>query len=376
VKREERSASTTGSSVDAALAFLMRLPPAVQHAIYEHFHEAQAVPHNEQFMHRRASRVTRALHEARHLLGRAPTVREYEDLRRAHPQCEWPTARSVPRWLGVRGWNNALALAGIEAVVEGDYIECPGPQAYRPDELISALQECAVDLGQVPGRNDYFAWRRRPDVEQRPGRRPRSYNPFDRVLGSFREARIAAGLVDADAAAAPAVQAVHALIRLPKWGIGEDEVLEHIRLVVERVGGPMTASRYERERRAIFAETSAKGHPVALASIATVYRHFRFWSKALEAAMVTVAPQRRPSTLKPPRVYKFTDDQMLRVVSEAHDAMGGAFTCEAYKRWRDAVATATPQRRAMLPHATTVRKHFGSWMIAVDRMYEWRRSNA
>jgi hypothetical protein len=283
-------------SEEAALAFLLRLDPAVQHAVYEQFGEVLAVPRNEQFANRRVSRVARALREAKRLLGKSPSVREYEQLRRAHPEWEWPSEQSVTRWLGLRGWNNALVRMGLEAVVEGDVIETPGPQSYRPDEVIGALRDCASELGYVPSYNDSFGWVRRPDVEARPGRRPRSFQPFNRIFGSFREARLAAGLVENELAA----PTVHEIIRLPKWGTDPEEVLRHIRLVAKRVNGPMTAARYERERRALFAETKAARRPVALASSATIYRHFRYWSAALEAARIfDDRGEQQPSGLLP-----------------------------------------------------------------------------
>lgn len=355
------------ASEDAALAFLLRLDPATQHRVYERYGEALAVPAEERFSHRRVHRVARALHEAHHGLGRSPSVREYEQLRRRHPENDWPSEQSVKRWLGVRTWNNALVRIGLEAVVEGDVIETPGPQAFRPEEAIRAIQECAADIGAVPSYNDYFGWVRRPDVEDRAGRRPRSFQPFNRLFGSFREARIAAGLTDYETA----TPAVHAVIRVSRWGMTREELLEHIRVAAARVDGPMTAVRYERERRDIFVETRATGRPLALASLSVVYRHFRYWSAALDAAGLLDRPETRL-----PAVTKFSDAQMLSIVSRAYDETDEVFSCEAYKRWRERTSRLDPRLRSTLPHASTVRKHFGSWMLAVERLLEWRENAA
>jgi hypothetical protein len=361
---------------EAALAFLLALEPSCQYGVYERLGELLAVPDGEQFPRRRLSRVARALHEAKRELGRSPSVREYEALRRAHPEWEWPSERSVKRWLGVRSWNDALVRVGLEPVVDGDVFERPGPCAYRPNDLIEALQQCAEEIGRVPiSFNDYLGWALRPDVRERPGRRPTSLGPFDRIFGGFPQARVAAGLVDGDQSdGVPFDLAIHVAAN----GITEEEVLEHIRLVAERLGGPMSSAEYNRERRAYFLETLAAGRPYALASVQTIYRHFRYWSAALSAAGVDCPDAETYEAVyaktRPPRP-EFTKEQMLAALSEGYDAAEESFTSAAYARWRARVCAAEPRRRSMLPHGATIRKKFGTWKLAVDRMHEWRRAN-
>ncbi len=320
---------TDRSSEEAALAFLLHLDPAVQHEVFERFGEILSIPTGHGDV-RRLRDVVRALREARSVLGRSPSLREYRELRRVHPEWTWPPERSVVRWLGVRGWNNALVRAGLEAVTDGDVIEVPGPHAYRPEELVDALQECARDLGRVPSPTEYWSWRRRPDVDNRLGRRPRSLNPFSRVFGSFHKARVAAGMI-IDASPAPAA---HHVIRVAQWGTSDAELLEHIRLVAYRVGGPMTMTRHAKERRAIFLETSASGKPLAIASSDTISRRFTFWGAALYAAGVTGSAL-LPDLRRPKGPFsRYMDDQVLAILSEAHDDLAESLTCEAYKRWR------------------------------------------
>src|SRR5215212_1968829 len=119
---------------DAAIAFLLRLDPATQREVLNRYEEALQVELDTTA--RRLRRVVGALHEAVRSLGRAPSVREYKGLRRDHPERGWPDPRSITRWLGVRGWNEALVRLGLEPVLEGDSVEAPIGPAYTLAEVI------------------------------------------------------------------------------------------------------------------------------------------------------------------------------------------------------------------------------------------------
>src|SRR5690349_8667941 len=104
---------------DAALAFLLSLDTATQREVLERFEE---VLQDEPLSHaRRLRRIAAAFFQARRALGgRSPSVREYKALRRDHPEWGMPAPQSVTRWLGVRGWNDALVRMRLEPVLEGD----------------------------------------------------------------------------------------------------------------------------------------------------------------------------------------------------------------------------------------------------------------
>ena len=59
-------------------------------------------------------------------------------------------------------------------MVPGDALESQLGPAFTADEARAALREWAHDMGDVSGFNAYHAWAHRPDVRQRPGRRPLS----------------------------------------------------------------------------------------------------------------------------------------------------------------------------------------------------------
>lgn len=110
-----------GEAEEAAIAFLMQLDPASQLEVLRRFEEVLQLEGDSQS--RRLRRVALALHEARRLFGRSPSVREYKAMRRKHPEWGWPDPRSITRWLGVRSWNDALVRLRLEPVLEGDVIE-------------------------------------------------------------------------------------------------------------------------------------------------------------------------------------------------------------------------------------------------------------
>jgi HNH endonuclease len=223
---------------DAAIAFLLRLDPATQRELLERFGEVMEEEPLSQS--RRLRRVAAALYEAKRALGgTSPSVREYRRMREEHPEWGWPAPGSVTRWLGVRGWNDALVRMRLEPVLEGDVIEGGLGPTYSIDEVVQALRSCAADLGRAPTITDYLAWQRRPDVRERPGRRPASTWVFNRIFGGFPAARVAAGLVESGPAAHP----TGLILRTHKYRLSDEQILEDIRFAAARIEGGVTAAR-------------------------------------------------------------------------------------------------------------------------------------
>lgn len=336
----------TEEAADAAMAFLMKLDPAVQRAVLERFEEALAVAPSESSDHRRIRRAGRALHEAKRILGRSPSVREYKKLRREHPEHEWPETRSVTRWLGVRSWNDALVRMRLEPLAEGDVIEGAIGPTYTVEDVLQALRDCAHDLGQPPTITDYFFWVRHPDVRDRPGRRPGSTWIFNRIFGGFRQARIAAGLEDGDPTAAHPTEV---LIRSANYRLPDEQILDDIRLAASVVDQPLTQTVYDRARATIYRESKAAGRPRALAGVGTIYRHFRYWAAALEAAGVEIPDPDTRSTK-----HRLQKEQLLHALSEGYEAAKGRYTQNAYLAWRDRECERDPRRRRTLPGSATI----------------------
>jgi hypothetical protein len=351
-----------GEAEDAALAFLLQLDPATQREVLERFDQVLQAEGDTQS--RRLRRVAQALHDAKRILGKSPSVREYKALRRERPMEGWPDPRSVTRWLGVRGWNNALVRMRLEPVLDGDEFECTIGPTYSIDEVIRAVRDCAQDLGRPPTLTEYLAWQRRPDIRDRSGRRPASTWVFNRIFGGFPAARVAAGLVEGDPTTA---HPSDLLLRTANYRLSDAQILEDMRFAASRISGPLTGTVYDRERRLVYRETRLAGHPRALVGVGTIYRHFRTWSAALESAGLAerrfVAP-----TPESQRRRRFTNERLLDALSAAQDSLGDGLTHDGYLAWRDEQLDRDPENSRLLPSSPTIIRRFGTWNQAVERM--------
>lgn len=357
---------------DAAIAFLLQLDPATQREVLERYEEALQVELDT--TSRRLRRIAVALHQTSRTLGRSPSLREYKALREKHPERGWPDPRSITRWLGVRSWNDALVRMRLEPVLEGDAIEGAIGPTYSIDEVIRAVRDCADDLGRAPTITDYFAWQRRPDVRERPGRRPGSTWVFNRIFGGFPQARVAAGLVEGEQTAA---HPSDLLLRSANYRVTREQILDDIRCVAARTRGHLTATVYDRERRLVYQETKAEGRPRALAGVGTIYRNFFSWTAALEAA--ALEKTRRVAAPGDLRGGRLSNEQVLRALSDANEAVEGRLvtplerlTKERYEAWREQESERDPARRSTLPSYQTIWRRFGGWKTALERTYEWR----
>jgi HNH endonuclease len=346
---------------DAAIAFLLRLDPVTQSEVLRRFEEVLQRELDTESSRER--KVATALHEAKRTLGKPPSIEQYNALRRAHPERGWPDPRSVKRWLGVRSWNDALVRVRLEPVLEGDTIEGALGPIYSVAEVVQAVRDCADDLGRVPTIGDYFAWQRRPDVRERAGRRPASTWVFDRIFGGFRRARVAAGLVEDEPTAAHPSDVV---LRSANYRVTDEQILEDIRYAAARTSDPLTARVYDRERRLVYQETKAAGHPRALTGVTTIHRRFRLWPAALEAAGIAKRP--RAQFVDQRETRRLSDDQLLGAMSDAYDELGKQLTVRSYAAWRDRQAADDLAKRRALPSHPTIARRFGSWKRAHQEM--------
>jgi hypothetical protein len=336
---------------DAAIAFLLRLDPATQREVLRRYEEV--LQEELDTSSARLRRIAVALHQTTRTLGHPPSVREYKRLRDERPERGWPDQRSITRWLGVRSWNDALVRMGLTSVLDGDEIEGSIGPAYSIGEVIEAVRACAADLGRPPTITDYLAWQRRPDVRERPGRRPASTWVFNRIFGGFPPARVAAGLVEGDVTAA---HPSDLLLRTANYRLSTEQIIQDIRDVAARTADKVTATVYDRERRFVYIETKALGKPRALAGVGSIYRHFGTWTAAVEAAGVT-----RPTTDRG-RPPAFTDDALLEAVRNAASVTSDDLTISAYEQWRENERDGNSEAP---PTYTTIHRRFGGFPQAM-----------
>jgi hypothetical protein len=202
------------SSPEAKLVWgaLQTLGEAELHLVFDRLQQHVLVPEVRKGTHaQKVARAIGALREASDIArleqGAASLadveLRQdtYVRLRSLQPDRGWPPATSVKRWIG-GGWNDALRLASLQPVFDGDaLVHEVGPKFTR-EELVDVIKQYAAECPeQIPTLRGLVMWAKRPDVLARPGRRPRSLGPYTRAFDNWADALAAAGLVSGASAA-------------------------------------------------------------------------------------------------------------------------------------------------------------------------------
>jgi hypothetical protein len=122
-----------------------------------------------------------------------------------------------------------------------------------------------------------------------------------------------------------------------EYRISDDSLLEGVREIERRLGRSPRVAEYLRERRLIFEETLAEGHPRAIASYGKLNRRCEGeWDSILINAGLAPLGGRATGrrTLAPPKGPRVTKDVIRRALREAYEAEGDPFTVSAYMHWR------------------------------------------
>lgn len=304
---------------------------------------------------RRADAIT-ALREAAEILGHSPSVREYEELRKSRRDLELPVESSIRTRLG-GGWNDCLGRAQLETVDELDVPAVVQPR-FTEEDILVALRECNADLGEVPKVFTYRAWARRPDVQARPGKRPKTEGPMTRIYGSFPAALRAAGL---------ASERIRRRRRVDptEWSYQDAEIFAALRMVAERCGFSPSVKEYVQARKELMASYGDSDEALPIPAPSTITHRFRTWAAALEAAELPER-RRRPYGRRAPIEPIYTDDDVLTWVARAYAEIGEPFTEAAYKSWRTQMKFREPASR--IPSSWTAAARFRGWSALASRI--------
>jgi hypothetical protein len=358
----------------AVWAAIQALDPADQHDILAELRSLLAVAHVEGSCEQtRIARAVTALREAAQILGHSPSIAQYEGIRKVKPELGWPPEGSLRRWFGRVSWNECLKRAHLDAHPDGDVVvRSLGPK-LAPEEITDALKACSEDVcaDRPPAINEYLAWARRPEVKARPGRRPLSQEPFERVFGSYRNAVVASGLTaEREAVHDP----VTGRIRSASYFISDEESASAIREVRERIGHTPRSTEYVRERDAVITDSLEAGRPRTLPSLNVIFRRFHSWDEALTAAGLEPLGGRRTSKgrLNLPHGPLYPDEEILETLRQAYAEIGPPFTTTRFIAWRKRRLAEAPSGEALwlprrIPSWEVVHSRFGSWAVAVGR---------
>jgi len=290
------------------------------------------------------------------VLDHSSSVKDYRAVREALPELNLPPDGTIRRWLGA-SWNGCLRRAFLEAVTDGDFASRPIGlnDRYDDEEVLQATRECTSELGHAPTITEYFQWARRPDVRERPGRRPLSFQPFMR-FGGLRAALVAAGVIGENGARYAANGRVLPL----RYRYRNDDITGALLMVAARLGRSPRPAEYQMERQRIHDELLPQGEIRPLPSMDVVRKRYGFWNAALEkAALAPVADPSHPNLGK--RYPSYSPAEKLDWIRRAWAECGEPFTAATYKRWRVRTIKTTG---AAIPCLPNLERTFGGWKRA------------
>lgn len=304
----------------------------------------------------RDDRVRKAvvdLHIAADIYGHSPSVKEYRRLCEEQPELKLTPEGTIRRWLG-GGWNDCLRLSGLDTVSDGDFAARPSGTTYRfpAEDVYQAVRDCTVDLGHAPSWSEYFAWVDRPDVQERPGRRPRSNHPFER-LGGFRTVLVAAGVLDEEETRL----GVDGRLLPLRYAYTRDDFIRALASFAASEGPPLRQARYTRWRETVHREARARGELVALPAADTIRAFFGSRNAALEAAGLPPVEARQPSFTGKKRP-SYAREEKIDWLQQAWAEIGEPFTSVAYENRRRARTDAGLEPG---PSLTSLAGTFGTW---------------
>lgn len=353
----------------AVWAAIEMLEPGQQHEIYRLLAGGLAVPENERSpLAQRQARVVAALRQAADLLegegkGRLVGVDAYRRLREEHRGLGWPPDGSLRRWVG-GSWNDALRLAALDPVPDGDALVREHGGGFTRGECLAAVKEYVKESGdQLPAMWRYMTWAGRRDVRARPGRRPLSQHPFDRNFEGWGDVLVQAGLVAGNSttgvprgmsAAASTAEPPHGardngdgerprvrVFSRSGYGYKPEQIRAGLREIAERLadGERLTTTVYARERQRLIEDEDARGLPPrAFPSVSLIQKRFEHWDDALVDAGLPPANGRhiKAGYRTGPRPKRVTNEEILAAIREAHEAVAddGQLTTVAYGAWR------------------------------------------
>jgi hypothetical protein len=312
------------------------------------------------------------------------TEQEYERLRRLNDGEQWPPPSTIRRWIGA-GWNDALRDAKLQPVFDGDALVVElGPKFTRGD-VLAALSEYAEEgVEEIPTVRGFLAWSRRPEVMARPGRRPRSLGPLNRLFPlGWPQVLAAAGLIAPEDAPDSDVgmRGESWGAARPAWGTGY--TVEHVRQALRECAGVLGRSpkmgEYQAWREDRFVEQREQGLlPKAIPSSSLIQNRFATWDDALvDAALEPARGRSRPTRSGdyPPRPKRIRDEEIFAAVCEAFEKVGRPFTVSTYSAWRKEKVVELRRRRKLdkVPSYHVMHERFGSFEETVRRAREWQK---
>jgi hypothetical protein len=370
----------TDPTADIVWAAIQTLDEAAKHEVLAHLRDHLAVPDARQTDRQvQVAKAVAALREAAEILAARGdsdglTSYRYEELRRElDRKGDWPPESSIRRYVAGT-WNDALRRAQLDPVADGDAFRTQLGGRLTREECAAAVRQCAEETNNpLPGFWDYINWAKRPDVRRRPGRRPHSQTPFDRLFDGWASVLVAAGLAQEGANVGRANKVPGASTRSRTgYGWTEEQLGDALRTIAARLGRSPKTTEYAREREDLLAEREEAGEPpIAFPSMAVIQNRYRSWDAALVDAGLepTNGKHEKRGCAKRRSPRRIPEEEMLACLREAFAAIGHPFTTRTYTEWRKRELEACRRNGIYrrIPAYFAIYQRFGDWPTACQR---------
>jgi len=205
------------------------------------------------------------------------------------------------------GWEKACQMANVESNVS--------VQAYTLDDVVSAIQQAAVEMGEPLTMNKYVQWRSSVDE---PVPHPITIIQGNQHFNSWTDACESVG--------------VTAGVRKR---YDNDDIISAILQAADEMGEPLRIEDYQEWR-----ESTDERKP----GEKTVYTKFDSWFQACEEAGVGTT-----------RKTNYNTDDIISSIQRAAAEMGEPLTLAAYSSWRKSANEHIPSEKVIY------KGKFGSW---------------
>lgn len=288
----------------------------------------------------------------------------------------WPPDGTIRRWLA-GSWNDCLRAAGLEITPDGDALVRELGGALTREECLAAVRDYTDESGiELPTLTGYLRWARSPKVRRRPGRRPSSQGPFDRLFGGWADVLVQAGVAHPDAVGgvgrsiARTDSGGKVVYRRSGYCYTDEQLHGALREIAERLGHSPKTNEYKAARNELLADELAEGKPPrAFPSLSMIQKHYEAWDDALRAAGLEPVDGRRNKVGCGNRRNgrAVTEEMCVSAIREGFLAKGHPYTQTAYSAWRkEQQARDRAERRIRrLPSYDAIWARYNTWEQAV-----------
>lgn len=315
----------------------------------------------------------RCLHDLADLLGRSPTQYEYRQAAQI-PELDLMPESTLRRRLGGTSWNDCLRRALLSAVSDGDFTTKMMGSAFTQPELIEALVDYARDHdGRAPTFPEFLAWSQDPEVQTRPGRRPRSHRPFAR-FGGFPAVLKRSGLdlarLDRGGRIVPAA-----------YAYSDEELLVAVATVARGLGRSPRLADYRDAYARAAADVRGGGSASTLPTPSALPERFGPWPNVIAAACLPPLDGSLGPRNKCFRKPRYSPEAKLEWIRRAWVVRGAPLTMHAYAAWRrdELGAAEATGGHLEIPSLDAIVYTFHSWPNALKRAlpadYDTNRRN-